>query len=204
MKILLTGFDPFGGETVNPAFEAVKLLPDTIAGAEIVKQEVPTEFIRAGEVLEAAIQANQPDVVICIGQAGGRSAITPEKVAINLMDARIPDNAGFQPVDQPVVPGGPAAYFATLPVRRMAEAIEKAGLPAQISNTAGTYVCNCLLYTLLHTAAVEYPGMPGGFIHVPYALEQLPGKPEGTPGLALQQIARGLSCAIEAIAEAWS
>ena len=99
MKILLTGFDPFGGETVNPAFEAVKLLPDTIAGAEIVKQEVPTEFIRAGEVLEAAIQANQPDVVICIGQAGGRSAITPEKVAINLMDGRIADNAGYQPID---------------------------------------------------------------------------------------------------------
>ena len=99
MKILLTGFDPFGGEAVNPAFEAVKLLPDTIAGAEIVKQEVPTEFIRAGEVLEAAIQANQPDVVICIGQAGGRSAITPEKVAINLMDGRIADNAGYQPID---------------------------------------------------------------------------------------------------------
>ena len=119
--------------------------------------------------------------------ASGRPAAgqpsRPERVAINLMDARIPDNAGFQPVDQPVVPGGPAAYFATLPVRRMAEAIEKAGLPAQISNTAGTYVCNCLLYTLLHTAAVEYPGMPGGFIHVPYALEQLPGKPEGTLAL---------------------
>lgn len=142
--------------------------------------------------------------MLCVGQAGGRAAITPERVAINLMDARIPDNAGFQPVDQPVVPGGPDAYFATLPVRRMAETIEKAGIPAQISNTAGTYVCNCLLYTLLHTAAVEYPGMPGGFIHVPYALEQLPGKPEGTPGLALQQIAQGLSCAIEAIAEAWA
>ena len=142
--------------------------------------------------------------MLCVGQAGGRAAITPERVAINLMDARIPDNAGFRPVDQPVVPGGPAAYFATLPVRRMAETIEKAGLPAQISNTAGTYVCNCLLYTLLHTAAVEYPGMPGGFIHVPYALEQLPGKPEGIPGLALQQITRGLSCAIEAIAEAWT
>ena len=168
-KLLITGFDPFGGESVNPAYEAVRLLPDVVAGIKLCKLEAP-----------------------------------PERVAINLMDARIPDNAGFQPVDQPVVPGGPAAYFATLPVRRMAETIEKAGLPAQISNTAGTYVCNCLLYTLLHTAAVEYPGMPGGFIHVPYALEQLPGKPEGTPGLALQQIARGLSCAIEAIAEVWS
>ena len=191
-KLLITGFDPFGGEPVNPAYEAVRLLPDVVAGIKLCKLEVPTEFVRSGAVLRNALAA------------GGRAAITPERVAINLMDARIPDNAGFQPVDQPVVPGGPAAYFATLPVRRMAEAIEKAGLPAQISNTAGTYVCNCLLYTLLHTAAVEYPGMPGGFIHVPYALEQLPGKPEGTPGLALQQIAQGLSCAIEAIAEAWT
>lgn len=119
MKILLTGFDPFGGETVNPAFEAVKLLPDTIAGAEIVKQEVPTEFIRAGEVLEAAIQANQPDVVICIGQAGGRSAITPEKVAINLMDGRIADNAGYQPIDVTIQEDGETAYFTSLPVKAM-------------------------------------------------------------------------------------
>ena len=99
MKILITGFDPFGGESVNPAFEAVKLLPDTIAGAQIIKQEVPTEFGRAGEVLEAAMNASKPDVVICIGQAGGRSAITPEKVGINIMDGRIPDNSGYQPVD---------------------------------------------------------------------------------------------------------
>ena len=129
---------------------------------------MPTEFVRSGAVRRDALAAERPDAVLCVGQAGGRAAITPERVAINLMDARIPDNAGFQPVDQPVVPGGPDAYFATLPVRRMAETIEKAGIPAQISNTAGTYVCNCLLYTLLHTAAVEYPGMPGGFIHVPY------------------------------------
>ena len=146
----------------------------------------------------------RPDAVLCVGQAGGRAAITPERVAINLMDARIPDNAGYQPIDTPVVPDGPAAFFSTLPVKAIAARIQSDGLPAAVSNTAGTYVCNSLLYTLLHTAAVEYPGMPGGFIHVPYALEQLPGKPEGTPGLALQQIARGLSCAIEAIAEAWS
>ena len=124
MKILLTGFDPFGGETVNPAFEAVKLLPDTIAGAEIVKQEVPTEFIRAGEVLEAAIQANQPDVVICIGQAGGRSAITPEKVAINLMDGRIADNAGYQPIDVTIQEDGETAYFTSLPVKAMVQNIK--------------------------------------------------------------------------------
>ena len=159
-KLLITGFDPFGGELVNPAYEAVRLLPDVVAGIRLCKLEVPTEFVRSGAVLRDALAAERPDAVLCIGQAGGRAAITPERVAINLMDARIPDNAGFRPV--------------------------------------------CLLYTLLHTAAVEYPGMPGGFIHVPYALEQLPGKPEGTPGLALQQIARGLSCAIEAIAEAWT
>ena len=204
MKMLVTGFTPFGGEQINPSWEAARRLPDRIGGAELIKHEIPTEFDASGAALHKLLTELRPDAVLCVGQAGGRAAITPERVAINLMDARIPDNAGFQPVDQPVVPGGPAAYFATLPVRRMAEAIEKAGLPAQISNTAGTYVCNCLLYTLLHTAAVEYPGMPGGFIHVPYALEQLPGKPEGTPGLALQQIARGLSCAIEAIAEAWT
>ena len=124
MKILLTGFDPFGGEAVNPAFEAVKLLPDTIAGAEIVKQEVPTEFIRAGEVLVAAIQANQPDVVICIGQAGGRSAITPEKVAINLMDGRIADNAGYQPIDVTIQEDGETAYFTSLPVKAMVQNIK--------------------------------------------------------------------------------
>ena len=140
MKILLTGFDPFGGETVNPAFEAVKLLPDTIAGAEIVKQEVPTEFIRAGEVLEAAIQANQPDVVICIGQAGGRSAITPEKVAINLMDGRIADNAGYQPIDVTIQEDGETAYFTSLPVKAMVQNIKDAGIPSALSYTAGSYV----------------------------------------------------------------
>ena len=135
MKILLTGFDPFGGEAVNPAFEAVKLLPDTIAGAEIVKQEVPTEFIRAGEVLEAAIQANQPDVVICIGQAGGRSAITPEKVAINLMDGRIADNAGYQPIDVTIQEDGETAYFTSLPVKAMVQSIKDAGIPSALSYT---------------------------------------------------------------------
>ena len=120
MKILLTGFDPFDREKVNPAFEAVKLLPDTIAGAQIVKLEVPTQFVRAGEVLEAAMVEHKPDVVICVGQAGGRAAITPEKVAINLMDGRIPDNAGYQPVDVPIRADGPAAYFATLPVKASA------------------------------------------------------------------------------------
>lgn len=199
MKILLTGFDPFGGETVNPAFEAVKLLPDTIAGAEIVKQEVPTEFIRAGEVLEAAIQANQPDVVICIGQAGGRSAITPEKVAINLMDGRIADNAGYQPIDVTIQEDGETAYFTSLPVKAMVQSIKDAGIPSALSYTAGSYVCNCLMYTLLYLIDKKYPNIRGGFIHVPYAMEQVVNKPLGTPSMDLHQIARGLEKAVEAV-----
>ena len=200
MKLLVTGFDPFGGEAVNPAYEALQLLPDRIAGMEIVRLEVPTVFGAAGETLTAAIRTHRPDAVLCVGQAGGRAAITPEQVAINLMDGRIPDNAGYQPAGEPVLPGGPDAYFSTLPVRAMAERIRAAGIPAAVSYTAGTYVCNYLMYTLLHLAATEFPGLRGGFIHVPYAMEQAVGKPSGTPSMDLRQIARGLSCAIEAIA----
>ena len=149
MKILITGFNPFGGESTNPAFEAVKLLPDTIKEAQIIKLEIPTEFKRAGKVLQDGIETNKPDVVVCIGQAGGRSAITPEKVAINLMDGRIPDNAGYQPVDTPVREDGPTAYFASLPVKAMVETIREAGIPAFLSYSAGTYVCNFLMYELL-------------------------------------------------------
>ena len=199
-KLLITGFDPFGGEAVNPAFEAVRLLPDEIAGFELCKLEIPTEFIRSSVILKDAIRTQTPDAVLCVGQAGGRTAVTPERVAINLMDARIPDNAGYQPVDTPIVPDGPTAYFSTLPVKAIVEQIQSAGLPAAVSNTAGTYVCNSLLYTLLHTAALEYPGLRGGFLHVPYAMEQLPGKPEGTFGLPMPDIARALTCAVEAIA----
>ena len=200
-KLLITGFDPFGGEAVNPAFEAVRLLPDEIAGFRLCKLEIPTEFYRSGEILKDALRAIHPDAVLCVGQAGGRTAVTPERVAINLMDARIPDNAGYQPVDTPIVPDGPTAYFSTLPIKAITERIQNAGLPAVVSNTAGTYVCNSLLYTLLHTAAREYPGLCGGFVHVPYAMEQLPGKPAGTFAMPLPDIARALTCAIEAISE---
>ena len=200
-KLLITGFDPFGGESVNPAFEAVRLLPDEIAEFKLCKLELPTEFLKSGVILKDALYAVHPDAVLCIGQAGGRTAITPERVAINLMDARIPDNAGYQPADVPVVPDGPAAYFSALPIKAIVTRIQHAGLPAAVSNTAGTYVCNSLLYTLLHTAALEYPGLRGGFVHVPYAMEQLPGKPDGTFGMNLRDIARALTCTVEAIAE---
>ena len=200
MKILITGFDPFGGETVNPAYEAVKLLPDTIAGAEIIKLEVPTRFHRAGAVLEDAMQRHKLDAVICVGQAGGRAAITPEKVAINLMDGRIPDNAGYQPVDVPIWEDGETAYFTSLPVKAMVQRMRDAGIPAAVSYTAGTYVCNYLLYTLLYLIDKKYPNVRGGFIHVPYAMEQVINKPLGTPSMDLHQIARGPETAVEAVA----
>ncbi len=201
MKILITGFNPFGGETVNPAYEAVKLMPDTVAGAQIIKLEVPTEFRKAGEVMEAAMQANQPDVVICIGQAGGRSAITPEKVAINLMDGRIPDNAGFQPVDETIHEDGETAYFTSLPVKAMVAKIQEAGIPSALSYTAGSYVCNYLMYELLYLIDKKYPNVRGGFIHVPYAMEQVVNKPLGTASMDLHQIARALEKAVEAVVE---
>ena len=140
MKILITGFDPFGGESVNPACEAVKLLPDTIAGAEIIKLQVPTRFALSCTVLEAAVNEHRPDAVICVGQAGGRSAITPERVAINLADASIPDNAGDQPVDEPIRKDGAPAYFTSLPVKAMVQKMRAAGIPAALSYTAGSFV----------------------------------------------------------------
>lgn len=202
MKLLVTGFEPFGGETVNPSLEAMKRLPDILGGADVVKQALPTEFGRAGDVLANALEEYRPDAVICVGQAGGRSAITVERVAINLRDAAIPDNGGHQPVDEPILPEGETAYFSTLPIKAMVERIKGAGLPAFVSNTAGTYVCNEVLYTLLHLAKTKYPGLQGCFIHVPYTMEQLTNKPNGTPGMSMEDITRALICAAEAAVEA--
>ena len=190
MKILVTGFDPFGGEAVNPAYEAVKLLPDNIAGAEIVKLEIPTEFKRSMEFLEEAIS---------VGQAGGRAEITSERVAINLADARIPDNAGNQPEDEALIADGPAAYFTTLPLKKMVKSVQDRGIPCRISYSAGTYVCNSVMYRVLHLAEVSGMGFCAGFIHVPYATQQTVTKPAGTPGMALPDIARGLEAAVEAV-----
>lgn len=199
--ILLTGFDPFGGEAVNPAFEAVRRLPQDLGGAALCKLEVPTAFFASGARLAAALRELRPDAVICVGQAGGRAAITPERVAINLMDARIPDNAGFLPRELPIAADGPSAYFSTLPLRQMVRAIRATGAPADISNTAGTYVCNYLMYTLLHLAKTRGLVMPSGFVHVPYLRQQLDGKPEGTPGLALEELVCALQAGVGAVAE---
>ena len=200
MKILVTGFDPFGGESVNPAYEAVKLLPDVIGGAEIFKLEIPTVFSLSGPAVEEGIRKYQPDVVICVGQAGGRASISVEKVAINFVDARIPDNNGEQPLDEPLQADGPAAYFATLPVKAMVQHVKEAGLPCYLSCTAGTYVCNSIMYNVLYMCEKRYPGIRAGFIHVPYACGQVIDKANTTPSMPLETIAKSLEYAIEAVA----
>ena len=198
MKVLITGFDPFGGESVNPAFEAVKLLPDIIAGAEVIKLEIPTVFSKSGPAVEAGIIEHNPDIVINVGQAGGRSCVTPEMIGINLAEARIPDNDGEQPLDEPLQADGPAAYFTTLPIKAMVQNVRDHGIPCHVSYTAGTYVCNCVMYNVLHMAATKYPNIRAGFIHVPFAAEQVVGKPNGTASMALTDIAKALEYIIEA------
>lgn len=200
-RMLVTGFQPFGGETMNPAWEAVRRLPDTIGGAKVVKVEIPVVFGRASTVVDAAIEANGPDIVLCVGQAGGRCKITPEFVGINYVDARIPDNEGNQPLAKRVVEDGPDAYFSTLPVRAMAQAMNDAGVPAAVSFTAGTYVCNDVMYALLHSLATRFPGARGAFLHVPYATEQVTQLPADTPSMPIETMTKGLEVALAAALE---
>ena len=193
-KLLITGFDPFGGESINPSWEAVNGLPDTVGEWQLTKLQVPTVFGKAGETVLAAAKELQPDAILCVGQAGGRAAVTPELVAINLRYGRIADNAGVSPMDEPVVPNGPAAYFSTLPVRAMAQAVADAGLPGQVSYSAGAFVCNDLLYTVLH----RYAGTPvrAAFVHVPFLPQQAK---EGVPSMTLEEIQKALQAVILAI-----
>ena len=189
-KLLITGFDPFDGNSKNPAWEAVKLLPEKIGEYEVCKIEIPTIFGKAAEtVIEKALEV-EPDLILCIGQAGGRAAVTPERIAVNIRDAKIPDNAGNLPTDTFVAKEGPAAYFSTVPVKSMADAICSADIPGAVSNSAGAFVCNDTLYLLLR----HYEGTPVkvGFIHVPYLPEQ------GSPSLPLADTVRALTAAIEA------
>ena len=200
MKILITSFEPFGGDKLNSAQEALRFIPDEIRGAKLVKLCLPVIFGRSAELLREAIRAEQPDAVLCLGQAGGRKALTPERVAINLEDARIPDNAGQQPEDTPIDPGGPDAYFSTLPVKSMVRAIRNAGVPAEISNSAGTFVCNRVMYGLMDCIAHEFPSVKGGFLHMPYMAEQAADHPDD-PCLPREDLTRGITAAIEAIVE---
>lgn len=198
MKILVTGFDPFGGEPINPAIESVKKLPDTIAGADIIKLEIPTVVHKSLNVIEEAIQKHDPDMILSIGQAGGRSDLTVERVGINVDDCRIKDNEGNQPVDEPVYADGPAAYFVNLPIKAMVEEIRKAGIPASISNSAGTFVCNHVTYGVRYLVDKKFPGKKSGFIHIPYLPAQVVDKP-GQPSMALDVIVEGLIAAIRAM-----
>lgn len=201
MKVLVTGFDPFGGDKVNPAYEAVKKMPAEIAGAEIIKLEVPTVFGKSSQVVREAIKEHQPEMVICVGQAGGRSAVSFERVAINLAEARIPDNEGNQPFDTALEEDGPAAYFTTLPIKAMTKNVQDHGLPAYISYTAGTFVCNDIMYRLLHVLHTEFPTIRGGFIHVPFSPDQVIERPVGTASMSLADIADSLTYAVEAAIE---
>jgi len=200
MKILVTGFDPFGGEKVNPAFEAVKLLPKEIKGAEVIGIEIPTVFTKGPEKVKEAILKYKPDAVLNVGQAGGRCGITVEKVGINYKEARIKDNDGNQPSAQLIKEDGETAYFASIPVKAMVENMRKNNIPSSISYTAGTYVCNDVMYSVLYMLDKEFDGVIGGFVHVPYASEQVLDK-ANLASMPVETIAKGLEYCIEAIVE---
>ena len=187
MKALVTGFDPFGGARVNASLEAVKQLPARIGTLDIVTAELPTSYARSVPALKAAIADAKPGIVLCVGEAGDRPLLSVERVAVNLQDARIPDNDGAVPTDTPVVRGGPAAYFATLPVRAMVAALRAAELPAELSMSAGAFVCNHVFYGLMHIAA-RRRGLRAGFLHVP----SLAGD-----AMTLEDIARGIEIVLE-------
>ncbi|WP_306318797.1 MULTISPECIES: pyroglutamyl-peptidase I [unclassified Streptomyces] len=190
-RVLLTGFEPFQGDSLNPSWEAAALVaaapPD---GIDLTALQLPCVFGESMKVLRAAIAEAEPDLVVCLGLAGGRPGVTVERVAVNVDDARIPDNAGAQPIDVPVVPDGPAAYFSTLPVKACVAAMRSAGVPAALSNTAGTFVCNHVAYGLAHLLTTELPHIRGGFVHVPWSPEQVP---DGTaPSLPVETVASGI------------
>lgn len=200
MKILVTGFDPFGGEAVNPAIETVKRLPDTIAGAKIIKLEIPTVCRKSLRVINEAIAMYDPDVILSIGQAGGRPDITVERIGINVDDYLIPDNEGNQIIDKPICADGPDAYFVTLPIKAMVQKIREKGIPASISNTAGTFVCNHVTYGVCHLIAAKYPGKRSGFIHIPFLPKQVLDK-KNMPSMSQEMMVEAISAAIEAIVE---
>lgn len=200
MKILVTGFDAFGKEKINPAIESVKKLPNIIADATIIKLEIPTVCHKSLKVIDEAIQKYDPDVILSIGQAGGRADITVERIGINIDDYRIPDNEGNQIIDEPIFFHGPDAYFVNLPIKAMVQKIKARNIPASISNTAGTFVCNHVIYGTRHMIETKYPGKRSGFIHIPFLPEQVIQK-NNIPSMDLDTIVSGLIVAIEAIVE---
>ena len=198
MKILVTGFDPFGGESINPALETIKLLPNEINGAEIHTLEIPTSAYKSLDVIESAMDEINPDVVLSIGQAGGRADITIEQIGINLNEFRIKDNSGAQPQDEPVFEDGPDAYLVKLPVKKMVANIQELGIPASISYSAGTFVCNHVLYGVAYMMEKRGLGQKNGFIHIPYLPSQVLDK-RGMPSMSQENIVAGVTAAIKAI-----
>ena len=233
-RILITAFEPFGEDKINPTAEIIRVLPDRIIlsgdqncgsadrfalggsqdsrsadrfalgssqdsgsadrEAELIKLVLPVSFIRAPQIAEAAVVEHSPDAVISLGLAGGRAAVTPERIAVNCMDARMPDNDGYLPEDLPIVPDGPAAYFSTLPIKKIRDAVRAGGIPSEISNSAGTYVCNAVMYRMLYLAAKVDGRMRCGFIHVPYSESM--GK---TPALTLDEEIKAVKMSVEAV-----
>jgi len=191
MKILVTGFDPFGNEPINPAWEAVKQIPDTIENVDIVKVQIPTVFGDSIDKLLEAASKEKPDFILCVGQAGGRFDLTIERVGINIDDARIPDNKAKQPIDEPICPDGENAYFVKLPIKSIMKRVRDINIPCSISNTAGTFVCNHVLYALLYHIEKNNIAKAGGFVHVPYVPSQVILKP-GQPSMCSAMITDGL------------
>lgn len=194
--VLVTGFEPFGGELINPSWEIAKALPSIIGSHRLVSHCIPTAFGDAIVAVAKLISKHQPSLVLCLGQAGGRSSISVERVAININDARIADNAGYQPIDEAIVAAAPAAYFSTLPIKTMVAAMQKEGIPAEVSNTAGTFVCNHIMYGVLHHIATNKLNARAGFIHVPYLPSQLVNG--SAPTMALSTMRAGIEAAINA------
>lgn len=192
-KILLTAFEPFGGEVLNPALEIAKILATRSLDVEIRTATVPVTFRDAAQTVLDALSREPFDAVVMLGQAGGRNTVTVERIAINIDDARIPDNIGHQPIDHPILPDGPAAIFATLPIKKMVSAMQEAGVPASVSNSAGTFVCNHLMYRVLHHLCGS--GIPAGFVHVPYLPEQVAGKPD-IPSMPLSDMVKSIEAAL--------
>lgn len=204
VKVLLTGFEPFDGAASNSSWDAVSLVGSRAAevlgdGIDLAIARIPVEFARSGDVVDELIALHRPDVVIATGLANGRASVTPERVAINVEDARIPDNAGAQPIDRAVVESAPAAYFSGLPVKAIVQRMRAAGIPADLSQSAGTFVCNSVMYRLMHTVAASHPGVRAGFIHVPNSPQLAAGTDQ--PWLEIETIATALTIAVTTAAE---
>lgn len=196
MKVLLTGFTPFGSETLNPSYEAIKKIENKNENIDLKIVEIPTQFYKSIEELKKEINLFNPDVAICVGQAGGRHNISFERVAININDARIPDNGGNQPIDEIIDNEGESAYFTNLPIKSMVKKLKKSNIPAEVSNTAGTYVCNHLMYGLMNIINKEKKDIKGGFIHVPFIHSQVMDKKK-QPSLSIETIVEGFELILD-------